>query len=83
MNRCKNCAGKDLLPKCLVDRCNEQVVERGNHLTRYCPYHLDGENYDMKRKTFNTEQNDPNKGWRQEVPEGYGIVRDKFPVERS
>ena len=52
----------------------------GKIIARYCREHLDGEDYDIRRKDFATGVNDSYHGYRQESPKTFGIVSDTFPI---
>ena len=77
---CGKCVAEGKQPKCIVSRCDQDAVIIGETIARYCDEHLNGTDYDLHRKSFDGVINDANKGWRQELPEEYGIVRENFPI---
>ena len=80
LNLCGKCESEDKRPKCIVSRCNEDAIVNGKLINRYCREHLGDNDYNMRRDTPLTPVNDPKRGWRQEKPDKYTIVREDFPI---
>ena len=80
LNLCRKCEAEGKQPKCIVSRCNQDAVVNGKLVNRYCRDHLGDDNYSIRRDTPETPANDPKKGWRQERPKEYMIVREDFPI---
>lgn len=68
-------------PICRIRNCGSEVVMFGKVPSRYCKDHLEGNLPDPLRKNFNQPLNSPLQGWRQEVPERFEIVNDRFTIE--
>lgn len=79
---CKKCYEESGRQKCMIHGCEEEAVMFGDRVARYCKEHLYGEQYDLRRKTFNTKAGDAVKGWRQEDPKEFDIIREDFPARR-
>jgi hypothetical protein len=80
LNFCGRCVAENKQPKCIVSRCGQDAVIHGKAINRYCQEHLAGEDYTLRRDSFETPTNDPKRGWRQEPTEEFGIIKENFPI---